>query len=130
MKKLYLVAILLNCCLYASLAQGTVDLTAGGNILSKTGAYMVLNNMHLTNDGTIAQAAGDGTAMFTGNTTTNLQGAGSTTIDKVVLVKGTGELSLQQNANVVTSFTFTSGLFNLNASHIVLSTGGLLLNEK
>lgn len=129
MKKLYLLALLLNTFIYASQAQGTVQLTSGGNITTNAGVYMVFNNMHFINNGTLIQSAGNGTAKFTGNTTTNLSGANPCTFAKVELVKGAGDLSLQQNANVITSVTFTSGLLNLNNSHIVLQTGGLLLSE-
>jgi hypothetical protein len=125
MKKLYLFVLMSAC--YALQAQ--VTLTSGGNITSNAGAYMVFNNIDLINNGTIVQSVGNGTAKFTGNTTTQLGGSSPATFDKVELVKGSGDLTLQQNANVITSFTFTSGLLNLNASHIILSTGGLLLNE-
>ena len=111
-------------------AQGTVQIPAGTQVVSSNNTYMVLDNLHLQNNGSLVYTAGNGTIKFTGSTDLNLSGSGTTTLDGLMLsLTGSARLNLQKNLAVVSLLTFNGGLLNLGTSVVNLGTTGSLQNE-
>jgi hypothetical protein len=114
------------CCL----SQANMHITTGTSIKLTSGVVVNLNNTNLIIDGTLQQAAGDGTFMFTGDTATSISGSSLPVFDKLVIATGTGNmLSLQHDINVISQVGFTSGLVNLNGNNLNLGSTGLLMGE-
>ena len=111
-------------------AQGTLHLTPGANIRSLGGGYLVLDDMHIMNDGSFKQAPGEGFVKFTGGATVNLSGNGLTRLDEVLMSKmGMAVLNLQTNITVVSKVNFSGGLLNLNNSILDLESSGIFTSE-
>jgi len=115
---------------FLSAAQGTVQIPSGTQVVSSNSTYLVLDNLHLQNNGSLVQSAGSGTVKFTGSSDVNLSGSGTTTLDGLMLsLTGSTKLNLQKNMAVVSSLTFNGGLLNLGTSVVNLGSTGLLQNE-
>jgi len=111
-------------------SQGNLTVSPGAYFRSAGNAYIILADMHVTNNGIIAQAVGDGTINFTGSNNVTFSGNGTTTIDHLVLTKGAGaNINLNKNIAVNTEVLFNSGLFNLNNSVLTLSGNAVFNNE-
>lgn len=118
------------CCVIRSSAQGSLQTTPGAAIKTADNAFIVLDNMHLVNNGTFVQATGDGTTIFTGNADVAISGSSITIFDKLTLAKTTNfKVTLQQTVNVVGLVDFTTGLLDLNNSMLNLGTTGTLNGE-
>ncbi len=117
-------------CITRSSAQGSLQATSGATIKTANNSFIVLDNMHLVNNGSFVQAAGDGTIKFTGNADVNISGSNIPIFDKVTIAKTTNfKVALQQNVNIVGQVTFTSGLLDLNNSVLNLGTTATLIGE-
>jgi hypothetical protein len=111
-------------------AQGTMKLSSGTNIVTSSTAFVVLQDMHLTTDGTINQTTNNGTYKFTGTLNSNINGASNPLFDVLEVAKtGSAVVSLQRAVNIGSSLKFTSGLLNLNNNNIILSSAGLINGE-
>lgn len=129
MKKILQMLFAGMCSLHLS-AQGTFQMTPGTNLITINGAYLVLDNTHLINNGTLEQSSNSGTIKFTGAANVNLAGSGTTIIDQLQLSKGTNAvLTLQNNITILKEINFGSGLINLNNSTVNLGNTGILTNE-
>jgi len=129
MKKIILVLVA-SVCSFQLWSQGTLKLTAGSNIRTSSGAYLVLDNVNIANDGSFEQAAGAGFVKLTGPMNVSLSGTGTTTIDELLLEKmGPSTLSLQSNLTVVSKVNFSHGLLNLNNSILNLGSTGIFTSE-
>ncbi len=112
------------------LPQATLHIGSGASIKLSSGVVVNLNNTSLIVDGTLQQAAGDGTFTFSGSTGISISGSSLPVFDKLVIATGTGNaLSLQNDLNVISQVTFTSGLLDLNNHNLNLGSTGLLMNE-
>jgi hypothetical protein len=128
--KRILLLLLMGCSLLQLYGQGTVQLTSGTNIKTTGGIYLVLDNMHLVNNGNLQQSDGNGTVKFIGSNAINFSGSGATTINHLFLSKGSNsQLNLQSNISVTADVNFQGGLINLGNSHIDLGNTGLLTGE-
>lgn len=117
-------------CVLRSSAQGSFQATPGATIKTANNSFLVLDNMHLVNNGNFVQATGDGTTIFTGNADVAISGSSITIFDKLNLVKTTNfKVALQQTVNVVGQVNFTSGLLDLNNSVLNLGTTATLNGE-
>ena len=124
--------LLATCCFapVAILAQGSFKISSGTTLKLSGGAVIILDNMHLENDGDLSLAAGDGTFWFTGNLNTNISGTSLPLFDMMEIAKeGGAELTLQRNISVVSIIEFNSGLFNLNNNNILLQPTAYLMGE-
>ena len=117
-------------CIVRSSAQGSLQATPGATIKTANNSFIVLDNMHLVNNGSLVQAAGDGTIKFTGNSDVIISGSSITVFDKLNLAKTTNsKVALQQSVNVVGQVNFTSGLLDLINSVLNLGTTATLNGE-
>ncbi len=129
MKKILLVLVA-STCITQLWSQGTLRVGAGSHIKISGAAYLVLDNMHIVNDGTFLQGSGDGILRLTGGTNTDLSGGSSISVDKVELEKTAASIvNLNSNLAVATSLEFSGGLLNLNSSVLKLGNTGRLLTE-
>ncbi len=129
MKKIILLLAAVSCTL-SVLAQGTLQVTEGANLTIGNGAYLVLNNMHLVNNGTLEQTGTDGTLKFTGAADVNISGSGTTTFGHLLLAKGSSaKLTLQTNLSVASKIDFSGGLLNLDNAALNLGSTGILTEE-
>jgi hypothetical protein len=129
MKKIIVVLIAINCTAQL-FAQGTLNIAAGATVKPTGGAYLVFNNVNLVNNGTLQQAASDGNIKFAGSVDETISGSGTTTIDNLLIAKGsTANLNLQSNIAVVTQVNFTSGSLNVGDNNVNLGTTAVLNNE-
>src|SRR5688572_2916698 len=129
MKNIFIILMLVGCGIRSS-AQGSLLTTPGANIKTANNAFIVLDNVHVVNNGSFVQAVGNGSTKFIGNTDVNISGSSIITFDKLNIDKTTGSKAvLQQNANVAGQVSFTSGLLDLNNSVLNLGTTGTLLGE-
>src|SRR5215213_4677852 len=129
MKKIFL--LLMAHALASTLAaQGFLQLTAGGNVRTSGGAYLILDNMQIVNEGSIKQAPGNGFIKFTGGSNVNLSGTGITIIDEMLMAKsGAATLNLQANISVISKVNFSGGLLNLNNNVLDLGNAGIFTGE-
>ncbi|MES1216787.1 MAG: Calx-beta domain-containing protein [Bacteroidota bacterium] len=126
MKKFLLVLIVLKSTV-PLFSQGGIRVDSGTTIKSSNGAYIVLNNAGLVNNGGIQHS---GVIKFIGNTNVSLSGNGSSVLDKINLsLSPATMLSLLNNVIVDSEFSFSGGLLNLNNNKLDLGTSGLLTNE-
>lgn len=128
MKNIFIILFLVDC--IASSAQGTLQATSGAYIRTRKNPSIVLDNMHVVNNGSFVQTAGDGTTKLTGNVDVNISGSSAATLDKLNIAKTTtSRVTLQQNVNVAGQVEFTSGLLDLNNSVLNLGTTGTIQGE-
>lgn len=129
MKKLFSLLVVFA---YTSLlyAQTSFKLSSGAQFQTKGGAYLVLNNASLINNGKIQQVKGDGRVKFTGSIDASLSGNGITVMDSLLLSKSVGSrLNLQSNVSVLSGISFQGGLLNIGNSIVDLRTTGVLNKE-
>ena len=111
-------------------AQPGLKIKPGASIKTINGAYIVLNNASLTNDGSIQQTANSGTFKFAGTSVDTIKGTGSFVFDKIQVAKTIGSwIVLNSNVQVLTYCTFISGLFDLDDHVVNLGTTGALNGE-
>lgn len=110
--------------------QGTLRLTPGSHLKVVGGAYLVLDNMHLVNDGSLQQAPDDGFVKFTGGMNVNLSGNGPTILDELLMTKtGPSTLNLQREVIVLSEVHFNGGIINLGHSVLNLGNSGIFSQE-
>lgn len=129
MKNIFIFLLLIDCVTRSS-AQSSLLTTSGSSVKTANNAFIVLDNVHVVNNGSFVQANGDGTIKFTGNANINIAGSNIVTFDKLNIDKATGsKVILLQNANVAAQLNFLSGLFDLNNSVLNLGTTGTITGE-
>ena len=129
MKKFILVLVA-SICSFHLWSQGTLQLTAGATFKTSGNAYLILENMHIVNDGSLQQTSGNGIVKLTGGLNVNLSGSSATTINQLMMTRsGSASLNLQSNLSVVSNVTFNGGLLNLNNNIFDLSSTGSFINE-
>ena len=129
MKNIF-ITLLVICCVIRSSAQGSLLASPGANIKTSNNSFIVLDNVHVVNNGSFVQVVGDGTIKFTGNADVTISGSSITVFDRLNIAKTTTfKVTFQQNVNVVGQVNFTSGLLDLNNSVLNLGTTGLVSGE-
>lgn len=124
------IVLVAHACSLVLYAQGSVKVDAGAHIKSAGGAYMVLDNINIANNGSFQQTAGSGFVKLTGATNVSLSGSGNTAIDVLQLAKDDGAIfNLNSNLSIVSNVNFSGGLLNLNNSVVDLSTTGSFIDE-
>jgi hypothetical protein len=113
-----------------SSSQGSLLATPGATIKTSNNSFIVLDNVHVVNNGSFVQVVGDGTIKFTGNVDVNISGSSIAAFDKLNIAKTTSfKVTFQQNVNVVGQVNFTAGLLDLTNSVLNLGTTGLVNGE-
>ena len=129
MKNIFLLLVA-HACALTVWTQSSLRLLPGANITSANGAYLVLNNISVVNNGSIQQTTGDGFVKLTGANDVSLSGSGTTTINTLLLEKtGAATFSLLANATIISKVNFSGGLLNLNNSVLNLGSTGTFSNE-
>jgi len=128
MKKIILVLVA-SVCSFELWSQGTLKVAPGASITTSGNANIVLDNMHIANDGSFQQTSGNGIVQLIGGLNVNLSGTGTTAFNQLLMAKSGLALNLQSNLSVVTSVTFTGGLINLNNNSLDLGTAGVFVGE-
>lgn len=114
----------------AASAQNALKISSGATFTSTGDAIITLNDMDLVNDGTLNQAAGAGTFLFTGISNNSISGSSTSTIDKLTISKtGSGRLNLLRDVNIATKISFISGLIDMVDNNIVLAPAATLAGE-
>lgn len=124
-----LIALSLPALPLAAFSQGRVELTPGTTLSLANGAYFVIDNANLVNNGSVQTTSGTSVLKFTGNTNLSLSGSGTTSLHSMELALGSGQLNLQKNISISSTLNFNGGLLNLTNSVIDLGTTGSLTNE-
>ena len=115
---------------FTTYGQGTFSIGSGAQIKSSGGIYVVLDNMHLLNNGTIQQNSGDGVFKFTNGGDVIISGTGAIVLSKIHLNKSVNSsVLLQCNVTVLDEIRFTSGLLNLGNRVLDLGNTGVLTTE-
>jgi hypothetical protein len=115
---------------FQSHGQGTLQVTPGANIKTSGGAYLVLDNMHIVNEGTFQQTATNGFVKLSGGQNVNLSGSSATNINQLLLAKsGSSTFNLQSNLSILSQVDFAGGLLNLNNNVLDLGSTGVFTNE-
>ena len=129
MKKLFLLLVG-HTCVVALFSQASIRLGTGAYLTTSGGAYLVLDNINIVNNGSLQQAAGAGFVKMTGAANVTISGTGTTTIDELLLAKpGASTMSLLSNLTIVSKVNFSGGLLNLNNSVLNLGSAGIFSNE-
>jgi hypothetical protein len=111
-------------------AQSHFIIQSGTELKLWNGNYIVLENSHLVNNGTVNLNSGNGTFKFSGSTNTNISGTNKPVFNNIELAKpGASQLILQRDVDVWGSILFTSGILNLNNHILDLGKFGSLSNE-
>ncbi|HEY8897610.1 MAG TPA: T9SS type A sorting domain-containing protein [Niastella sp.] len=117
---------IIGCCLLWQQANAQLN-NNGASIVMENGAYLVIDNIDLQNNGTFAQSAG--TVLFTGNSNSNISGANTLQFYNLALNKTGASLLLQNHITVNNELSFTNGLLNLNNYNITLDAAASLSGE-
>lgn len=129
MKKIILVLVA-SVCTFHLWSQGTLQLTPGATFKTSGNAYLILENLHIINNGSLQQTSGNGIVKLTGGLNVNLSGSSATIINQLMMTKsGSASLNLQTNLSVVSNVTFNGGLLNLNNNTLDLSNTGSFIGE-
>jgi hypothetical protein len=129
MKKIF-VLLVTNALAYTIFAQGALRINGGATVRSSGGAYFVLNNTDIVNNGTFQQSDRKGLVKLTGASNVSLSGSGVNSFNTVLLAKSNGaSFSLQCNLTVDSNLNFNGGLLNLNNSILSLGSTGNFSNE-
>ena len=129
MKKIFFVFVA-HACAFMLYGQGSLQIGAGAFIKSSGGAFLVLENTNLTNNGSFQQTAGNGFVKLTGATNVSLSGSSATTIDAIQLAKSSGAtFSLNVDLSILSNVNFSSGLLNLNNNVLNLGSTGVFTGE-
>lgn len=99
----------------------------GASLSSTNNASISIHNSNLSNNGTLSDASG--TIYISGNTVTNLEGSGQTTLHHVEINKSLNEVTINQNLEVGGDFTLTSGGVFLQTGNIDFGSTGKIVNE-
>jgi len=129
MKKIFFI---LCACFFVfqSPGQGTFKISLGASITTSGGAYLVLDNMHIVNDGSLQQTAGAGFVKLVGAQNVNLSGSGTTILDQLLIAKNNpASINLQTNISVISKVNFDGGLLNLNNHVLNLESTGIFTGE-
>jgi hypothetical protein len=111
-------------------SQSQIIIQSGTEIKLSNSNYIVLENTHLVNNGTINLNSGNGTFKFSGNGNTNISGTNTPLFNNLELAKtGSSQLVLQRDIDAWGSVLFTSGIFHLNNHVLDLGKFGSLSNE-
>jgi hypothetical protein len=111
-------------------AQNTFQIPSGTTVKLTGATYIVLSDINFVNNSTMVQASGDGNLKFTGNTDVTFSGTGTTTLDHLLLAKGTGaKINLQSDIAIISGIDFAGGLLNLGSNIIDMGTTALITNE-
>lgn len=129
MKKIFFLFVA-HACAFISNAQGSFQVGTGSFVKSVDGAYLVLENVNISNNGSFQQVAGNGFVKLTGATNVNLSGNNNTAIDALLLAKSSGAIfSMNSNLSIVSAVNFSTGFLNLNNNVLNLGTTANLINE-
>lgn len=113
-----------------SYGQTQLILQAGTEIKLSNSNYIVLENTHFVNNGTINLTSGNGTFKFSGNSNINISGTNKPVFNNLELAKtGSSQLVLQRDIDAWGSILFTSGILHLNNHILDLGKFGSLSNE-
>lgn len=111
-------------------AQGVLKVTAGATLKTTGGVAITLQNMDLDNDGTIAQAAGDGSFRITGTQNSAIKGTNMPVISILEVAKtNNSKLVLNRNINIGSSINFISGQLELNNNNVLMNTTANIAGE-
>lgn len=111
-------------------AQSQLIVQSGTELKLWNSNYIVLENTHLVNNGTINLNSGNGTFKFSGSTNTNISGTNKPLFNNIELAKtGSSQLVLQRDVDAWGSILFTSGILHLNNHVLDLGKFGYLTNE-
>ncbi len=111
-------------------AQSSFRVRPGVTITTGNNAVITLNDLHLINEGTILQEAGDGKFVFTGSANTEIFGGGDIQFDVMEIAKtGSARVTLNQEVLINSEVNFTSGVIDLFNNFLVLATDALLIGE-
>ena len=129
MKNIFLLLVA-HACAFTVWTQSSLRLLPGANITSANGAYLVLDNINVLNDGAIQQTAGSGFVKLTGANDVSLSGSGTTRINTLLLEKtAAATFNLLASTTVISNVSFSGGLLNLNNSVLNLGSTGIFSNE-
>lgn len=118
---------LASCIVYS---QSQFIVQSGTELKLSTSSYIVLENTHLINNGTINLNSGNGTFKFSGNSNTNISGTNKPLFNNIELAKsGSSQLVLQRDIDAWGSVLFLAGLLHLNNHVLDLGKFGSLSNE-
>ncbi len=130
MLRLILLAVSFFAAILAAPAQNVLKVQNGATLKTTGGVVITLQDMNLENDGTISQAAGEGTFRFSGTANNFISGTNPPLIDVLEIAKsGNARLSLSRSINIGSSINFTSGLIDLNNNNIQLQPTAVLNGE-
>lgn len=115
---------------FVGYSQSQFIIQPGTEIKLSVNDYVVLENTHLVNNGTINLISGSGTFKFSGNSNTNISGSNKPVFNNIELAKsGSSQLVLQRDVDAWGSILFTSGILHLNSHILDLGKFGSLSNE-
>jgi hypothetical protein len=125
MKK-YFLSLLLPLLWRCGLSQMVIS--PGANWVVNGNATVVLNDMNLVNEGTIA--GGTGSFKFTGTQNATISGSALPMFNTVEVAKtGGGKLLLGRNIHIGSSISFISGQLDLNNNNIMMPATGYIAGE-
>ncbi len=105
-------------------AQG-VTVGPGARIISNSSAYLVLDDMSLTNNGSYV----GGVTILNGTVTSTVGGSTTPTFGSLIVNKGSSGIQLNTDINVGSILSITNGAIDINGYQIELGASGTLLNE-
>src|SRR5437879_4798646 len=126
MKKILLI-LMIVCYVIQSSAQGTWQITAGTSITSTGASFIMIDNMNVVNNGSIALVGTSNTVMLSGNTVNQLTGSGNTQLNDLVNNSISSFAFNQATPLGVNNITLNSGILNALSAQINV-TGNWLDN--
>ncbi|MEL6844001.1 MAG: hypothetical protein AAFP02_12395, partial [Bacteroidota bacterium] len=124
MKKVIFLQLLSLTCVLSAMGQATFRI-AGGNLVAKGQAHIVLQNTNWINDGTFTPD--NSIVSFSGSSYDTIAGSSQTTFHQLVLSKATGGVVLGNDQQVDDTLRFILGTLDLYGNDLTLGTqsGGI-----
>ena len=125
MKKIFLTILLVP---IFHLAFAQLNIGSGAQWITTGNASIVMSDLNVVNNGTIA--AGTGSFKFTGTQNATISGSSMPSFYILEMAKtNNAKVLLSRNINVSSSINFISGQLDLNSNNILLSTGANISGE-
>lgn len=125
--KIAISALMMHCFLFINCTNAQTELIIAGGNVNINGAYLVLNNAKLTNDGTLG--ASGGTATITGsgiNALSALAGTSKSTFYNLTINKTSNGVQLESDIDISNQLTLTSGNIDIQGYDLtILNTGSI-----
>lgn len=109
-------------------AAQSIHVMPGAHVVLTTNLAIRLNNMSLINDGSLTSSSSVNMYLSGGNPV-NIGGSGTTVLSNLIMVRNSGNVTLNQDITIQGNLGMNVGNLDLNGHLVTLGTSGQILGE-